>query len=140
MFAGYFCHTRGPHAAHGAAAVSPSAVCTLPRLRKYYKRFEPIGAGVIAGAARRISIGAERKTDSRFLSELRGDERPRGSRLPARPAMKLYEFAPTRSIRARWTLQELGVEFEAITVNLLLGENRKPEFLSINPAANSCAG
>jgi glutathione S-transferase len=48
--------------------------------------------------------------------------------------MKLYEFAPTRSIRARWTLQELGVEFEAITVNLLLGENRKPEFLSINPA------
>ena len=48
--------------------------------------------------------------------------------------MKLYEFAPTRSIRARWTLQELGVEFEAITVNVLLGENRKPEFLSINPA------
>ena len=26
--------------------------------------------------------------------------------------MKLYEFAPTRSIRARWVLQELGVEFE----------------------------
>jgi hypothetical protein len=24
--------------------------------------------------------------------------------------MKLYEFAPTRSIRVRWTLQELGVE------------------------------
>ena len=48
--------------------------------------------------------------------------------------MNLYEFAPTRSIRARWTLQELGVEFEAITVNVLLGENRKPEFLSINPA------
>lgn len=30
--------------------------------------------------------------------------------------MKLYEFAPTRSIRARWTLQELGVEFEAIKI------------------------
>jgi predicted hydrolase (HD superfamily) len=26
--------------------------------------------------------------------------------------MKLYEFAPTRSIRARWTLQELGVDFD----------------------------
>jgi glutathione S-transferase len=48
--------------------------------------------------------------------------------------MKLYEFAPTRSIRARWTLQELGVEFEAVSVNLLAGEHRRPEFLAINPA------
>src|SRR5580698_8375133 len=48
--------------------------------------------------------------------------------------MKLYEFAPTRSIRARWTLQELGVDFEAVTVNLFAGEHRLPEFLAINPA------
>ena len=48
--------------------------------------------------------------------------------------MKLYEFAFTRSIRARWTLQELGVDFEAITVNLRAGEHRRPEFLAINPA------
>lgn len=48
--------------------------------------------------------------------------------------MKLYEFAPTRSIRARWTLQELGVDFEAATVNLLAGEHRQPAFLAINPA------
>jgi glutathione S-transferase len=48
--------------------------------------------------------------------------------------MKLYEFAPTRSIRARWTLQELGVEFEAVTVNLLAGEQRSAAFLAINPA------
>lgn len=48
--------------------------------------------------------------------------------------MKLYEFAPTRSIRARWMLQELGVDFEAITVNLVAGEHRRPEFLAINPA------
>lgn len=48
--------------------------------------------------------------------------------------MKLYEFAPTRSIRARWTLQELGVDFEPITVNLTTGEHRRPEFLEINPA------
>jgi glutathione S-transferase len=47
--------------------------------------------------------------------------------------MKLYEFAPTRSIRARWTLQELGVEFEAVTVNLMAGEHRRPEFLAVNP-------
>ncbi len=48
--------------------------------------------------------------------------------------MKLYEFAPTRSIRVRWTLQELGVPFEAVTVNLIAGDHRKPEFLQLNPA------
>jgi glutathione S-transferase len=48
--------------------------------------------------------------------------------------MKLYEFAPTRSIRARWTLQELGVDFEPIVVNLVAGEHRRPEFLQVNPA------
>jgi glutathione S-transferase len=48
--------------------------------------------------------------------------------------MQLYEFAPTRSLRARWALQELGVDFEPITVNLAAGEHRLPEFLKINPA------
>lgn len=47
--------------------------------------------------------------------------------------MKLYEFAPTRSIRVRWVLQELGVEFEAISINLRAGEHRAPAFLAINP-------
>jgi glutathione S-transferase len=48
--------------------------------------------------------------------------------------MQLYEFAPTRSIRVRWTLQELGVNFEAVTVKLADGKHRRPEFLKINPA------
>ncbi len=48
--------------------------------------------------------------------------------------MKLFEFAPTRSIRVRWTLQELGVDFEAVTVSLIAGEHREPSFLKINPA------
>jgi glutathione S-transferase len=48
--------------------------------------------------------------------------------------MKLYEFGPTRSIRARWALQELGIDFEPVTVNLKAGEHRRPEFLAINPA------
>jgi glutathione S-transferase len=48
--------------------------------------------------------------------------------------MKLYEFGPTRSIRVRWMLQELGVDFESVRVNLLAGEQRRPEFLKINPA------
>jgi glutathione S-transferase len=49
--------------------------------------------------------------------------------------MKLYEFGPTRSIRARWMLQELGVDFEAVTVDLTRGEHRSPDFLRLNPAA-----
>jgi len=48
--------------------------------------------------------------------------------------MRLYEFGPTRSTRARWMLQELGVDFEAVTVNLAAGEQHRPEFLRINPA------
>jgi glutathione S-transferase len=48
--------------------------------------------------------------------------------------IKLYEFGPTRAIRVRWTLQELGVDFEPLRVNLLAGEHRSPEFLKINPA------
>jgi glutathione S-transferase len=48
--------------------------------------------------------------------------------------LQLYGFAPTRSIRPLWTLRELGVEFELITVNMMRGEHRRPEFLAINPA------
>ena len=48
--------------------------------------------------------------------------------------MKLYEFAPTRSIRVRWTLQELGVEFDSVVVNLIAGEHHSAAFLGLNPA------
>ena len=48
--------------------------------------------------------------------------------------MKLYELAPTRSIRARWTLQELDLKFESITIKLLEGEGQSPEYLAVNPA------
>src|SRR5437899_3116077 len=39
--------------------------------------------------------------------------------------MTLYEFAPTRSIRVRWTLQELGVDFDAVAVDLLAGAHQR---------------
>jgi glutathione S-transferase len=48
--------------------------------------------------------------------------------------MRLYEFPPTRSIRARWTLQELGLDFESVTVDPRAGEHQTPEFLALNPA------
>ena len=34
----------------------------------------------------------------------------------------------------RWTLQELGVDFDAVAVDLLAGAHQRPEFLQINPA------
>ena len=35
--------------------------------------------------------------------------------------MKLYEFAPTRSARCRWTLLELGLDFTSIADSSLIG-------------------
>ena len=48
--------------------------------------------------------------------------------------MRLYGFAPTRTIRALWLLRELDVDFELVTVDLTKGEHKKPEFLAVNPA------
>ena len=48
--------------------------------------------------------------------------------------MRLYEFGPTRALRVRWTLQELGVEFDAVSVNMRAGEHLSPDFLRLNPA------
>jgi glutathione S-transferase len=48
--------------------------------------------------------------------------------------MKLYGFGPTRSLRALWGLRELGVDFEFVPVNLMAGENQRPDFLALNPA------
>jgi glutathione S-transferase len=48
--------------------------------------------------------------------------------------MKLYEFAPTRSIRARWALQELEIPFESVEIRLGRGDAQTPEYLALNPA------
>lgn len=48
--------------------------------------------------------------------------------------MKLYGFAGTRSQRALWGLNEVDADFEYVSVNLLAGEHKRPEFLRINPA------
>ena len=48
--------------------------------------------------------------------------------------MKLYGFAGTRSQRALWGLKEVDADFEYVSVNLLEGEHKRPEFLRLNPA------
>ena len=48
--------------------------------------------------------------------------------------LKLYEFPPTRSLRVRWTLQEMQLDFDSILVDLPAREHHSSEFLKINPA------
>jgi len=48
--------------------------------------------------------------------------------------MVLYEFAPTRSLRPRWVLQELEIPFESVAVDITRGEQYTPDFLKMNPA------
>ena len=49
--------------------------------------------------------------------------------------IKLYGTPPTRALRAMWLLGELDLAHEVIPVDIGAGENRKPEFLALNPAA-----
>lgn len=49
--------------------------------------------------------------------------------------LKLYGTPPTRALRVIWLLNELGLEYEMVPVDLLGGEHRKLDFLTLNPAA-----
>jgi glutathione S-transferase len=47
--------------------------------------------------------------------------------------MKLYGTPPTRALRPLWLLNELGLDYETVPVNIRGGEHLQPEFLAINP-------
>ena len=47
--------------------------------------------------------------------------------------MKLYGFPNTRSTRALWTLEEAGLPYEYVHVDLMKGEARRPPFSDLNP-------
>jgi len=47
--------------------------------------------------------------------------------------MKLYEYMNTRAARCHWVLQELGVPFQPVSVDLGKGEHRQEWFLKLNP-------
>lgn len=48
--------------------------------------------------------------------------------------MKLYGSPPTRAVRVQWLLNELGMAYETVAVDMEAGENRSPAFLALNPA------
>ena len=51
----------------------------------------------------------------------------------AKPRLKLYHAAPSRSSVARWMLEETGEPYEIEFLSLKGGDQTKPEFRAINP-------
>ncbi len=47
--------------------------------------------------------------------------------------MKLYHATQSRSVRPRWLLEEIGAPYELVRVNLEAGDQKKPEYLTLNP-------
>ncbi|MFN8546111.1 MAG: glutathione S-transferase family protein [Candidatus Binatia bacterium] len=45
----------------------------------------------------------------------------------------LYHAPQTRSVRPRWMLEELGVSYDVRRLNLAAGDQKKPDYLALNP-------
>ena len=45
----------------------------------------------------------------------------------------LFEFPPTRSNRAKWALEELGIDYSSNTIDFMKGEQRSELYRSIHP-------
>jgi glutathione S-transferase len=48
-------------------------------------------------------------------------------------AVKLYHAPMTRSLRVRWLLEELGADYELVTLSFTGGDLQKPEYLAKHP-------
>src|SRR5436309_11509276 len=49
-------------------------------------------------------------------------------------AMKLYYNPQSRAVIAKWMLDECGVAYEIVPIDVKKREHKTPEFLQINPA------
>ncbi|MDA1090570.1 MAG: glutathione S-transferase [Proteobacteria bacterium] len=46
---------------------------------------------------------------------------------------ELYEYPPTRSQRAKWALEELGIEYSSNMINLQEGQQNSDAYRAIHP-------
>jgi len=47
--------------------------------------------------------------------------------------LTLYHSPQSRSVRARWLLEEIGTPYQLVTLSLEAGDQRKPDYLKLNP-------
>ena len=47
--------------------------------------------------------------------------------------LTLYHIAPSRSSTVLWMLEELGVPYDVHLLSMQNGDNRKPDYLAVNP-------
>src|SRR6185312_12997439 len=100
------------------------------------RRRRPVDAGDRAG--RRVRRHARRLRPRRRHERLH-PRRPRRialARIRAAPyieRMKLFYSNGSCSLASHITLEEAGAKFEAVRVDLRAGEQKKPEYLAINP-------
>ena len=45
---------------------------------------------------------------------------------------KIYGISGSRAIRSMWAIEEVGIEYEHVSVNFM-EESKKPEYLAVNP-------
>jgi glutathione S-transferase len=48
--------------------------------------------------------------------------------------MKLYFNPQSRAVIAKWMLDECGADYQIVPIDLAMGENKRVEYLKINPA------
>jgi glutathione S-transferase len=54
--------------------------------------------------------------------------------MAAKRGITLYHSPASRAFTAYWMLEEIGVAFDVRTVDIAGGEQKRPEFLKLNPA------